>query len=64
MYDLDLYVYAPDGSEVGHSATSCNNVEIVDFTSAQAGAYKIKVKKYGSSLTETVNYGVSWLEVS
>lgn len=64
LQDLDLYIYDPNNAQIGYSCVSNNNVEIVDFTATQAGTYKIKVKKYGSSLTETVNYGISWLEVS
>lgn len=64
LQDLDLFVYDSNGTEVGRSVTYYNNVEIVDFTSSQAGTYKIKVRKHMLGLTETVTYGLSWMEVS
>ena len=64
LQDLDLYVYDSNGTEVGRSVTYYNNVEIVDFTSSQAGTYKIKVQKYIFPLTETITYGLSWMAVA
>lgn len=64
LQDIDLKVFAPDGTIVASSATSYNNVENVEFTSTQAGTYTIKVYKYTSLINdqEPVECGVSWLE--
>lgn len=64
IQDLDLWVYAPDGSLVGNSTTLYNNIEIVEFTSSQAGIYKIKIMKTTNSYNEPVTYGISWMEAN
>jgi hypothetical protein len=61
--DLNLAVYAPDGSLVsgGYSASWDNNYELVDFTAPQTGQYSIGV--YKASANETSNYvGVAWVK--
>lgn len=63
LQDLDLRVYAPDGTLAAWSITYYNNVENVEFIASQAGAYTIKINKIVNSYTESVQYGISWMEV-
>ncbi len=58
--NLDLHLYAPDGSEVGCSTTSVNNVEIIDFTPSKTGKYKIEIKNADQSIATTAKYAVAW----
>ena len=64
LQDIDLWVYAPNGSLVGSSLTLYNNVENIEFTSAQTGTYTIKVKKTTNTYTTPVTFGVAWMEAN
>ena len=44
--DLDMSVYAPDGSYVSGSASWDNSYEIVEFTAPATGTYSAKVNAY------------------
>lgn len=46
--DFDLYVYAPDGSEVGRS-TGTTRQETVSRAVSQTGTYRIRVSSYAGS---------------
>ncbi|MDE7122547.1 MAG: S8 family serine peptidase [Oscillospiraceae bacterium] len=60
--NLNLVIYAPDGTLIRSSSSANNSVEIAEFTAPTAGTYTIRVYKYGSALTENVKYGLSWIE--
>ncbi|MDE5884208.1 MAG: S8 family serine peptidase [Oscillospiraceae bacterium] len=60
--NLNLVIYAPDGTLIRSSSSTNNSVEIAEFTAPTAGTYTIRVYKYGSALTENVKYGLSWIE--
>jgi len=47
--DLDLQIISPSGSAVASSASWDNTYEIVDFTPAVSGTYKLRVNKYRCS---------------
>nr|MDD6336581.1 S8 family serine peptidase [bacterium] len=51
LSDLDLHVYAPDGTLVAYSQQGSGNVEIVQFNPTVSGTYTIKV--YRASGTES-----------
>ena len=57
--DLDLYVYAPNGSLVGSSTTSYSNYEIVQFQPSQTGTYTIKITRNGSSTSTKEHVGIA-----
>ncbi len=58
--NLNLYVYAPNGTLVKSSTNLYNNVEICEFNAPQTGTYTIEVTSLGS-LSENVKFGVSWM---
>ena len=58
--NLNLRIYAPNGMMVAQSTSLHNNVEICEFTANPVGNYTIEVIS-PNSLSETVNYGVSWM---
>lgn len=64
LQDLDLWVYAPNGSLVGNSLLLYNSVENVEFVSTQTGTYTIKIAKTVNSYTDLVPYGISWMEAN
>lgn len=43
--DLNLQIVAPSGAVVASSTSLCNSYEIVDFTPAAAGTYRVRVVK-------------------
>ena len=57
--DLDLYVYAPNGSLVGSSSTTYSNYEIVQFQPSQTGTYTIKITRNGSSTSTKEHVGIA-----
>lgn len=57
--NLNLYVYAPDGSLVGSSTTSYSNYEIVQFVPSQTGTYTIKITRTGSSTSAQETVGIA-----
>ncbi len=60
LTNLNLKVYAPDGSLVASSTTTYSNYEIVQFTPAQTGTYTIKILKAtsGTTIEEVVGIAV------
>lgn len=46
--DLDLRVYAPNGSLVGGSYSWDNSFEYVNFTPSQSGYYTVKINRYAN----------------
>ncbi|MBQ9544175.1 MAG: S8 family serine peptidase [Clostridia bacterium] len=59
LNNLDLKVYLPNGTEIAHSTTTYNNLEIVDFPVNTAGTYTIKIERVGT-VDGTIYYGVAW----
>ncbi len=59
LNNLDLKIYAPNGTLVGQSTTTNNNVEIVDFVPSQTGTYTIRIERIGTAYG-TIYYGVAW----
>lgn len=57
--DLDLKVYAPDGTLVGSSTTTHSNFEIVQFTTPATGTYSIQITKHGTGSTLRENVGIA-----
>lgn len=57
--DLDLRVYAPDGTLVGSSTTTHSNFEIVQFTTPATGTYSIQITKHGTGSTLRENVGIA-----
>lgn len=57
--NLNLYVYAPDGSLVGSSWTTNSNYEIVQFIPQQTGTYTIKITRTGSSTSTQETVGIA-----
>ena len=57
--DLDLKVYAPDGTLVGSSTTSHSNYEIVQFNTPATGTYSIQITKHGTGSTLRENVGIA-----
>lgn len=51
--DLDMRVYAPNGSLVGGSFSWDNSFEYVNFTPSQSGYYTIKVNRYANRDTSS-----------
>ncbi len=45
-YDLDLYVYAPNGSLVASSAAGASAAEAVSIPNPVAGSYRVQLKGY------------------
>lgn len=46
--DLDMRVYAPNGSLVGGSYSWDNSFEYVNFTPSQSGYYTVKINRYAN----------------
>ncbi len=57
--NLDLYVYAPNGTLVASSTTTRGNVEIVQFTPTVSGTYTIKVTR-PSGTTDKDALALAW----
>lgn len=57
--DLDLKVYAPDGTLVGSSTTTHSKFEIVQFTTPATGTYSIQITKHGTGSTLRENVGIA-----
>lgn len=57
--DLDLKVYAPDGTLVGSSTTTHSNFEIVQFNTPATGTYSIQITKHGTGSTLRENVGIA-----
>ena len=58
LANLDLYVYAPDGSCLGSSTTLYSNFEIVQFVPHVTGEYKIDIQCSGTDEEEFVGIAV------
>lgn len=58
--DLDLKVYAPNGTEVASSGTYDNTYEVVSFTAPSTGTYHLCAKKFRMDDYSTY-LGVAWL---
>ncbi len=55
--DFDLYVYDPNGNEVGKSWSANNSYEIANFHTNMSGNYKVVIDLYGSDQdTDTPTY--------
>jgi serine protease AprX len=59
LSDLDLYVYDPDGNEVGRSRSGPSNFELVEFVPQKSGYYTIKVDPYRLD-NEYETIGIAW----
>lgn len=59
LTNLDLKVYAPDGSLLRSSTTLYSNYEIVQFTPTQTGNYTIKIVKITSGTTNSEKVGIA-----
>lgn len=57
--DLDLKVYAPDGTLVGSSTTTHSNFEIVQFNTPATGTYSIQITKHGTGSSARENVGIA-----
>ena len=57
--DLDLKVYAPDGTLVGSSTTTHSNFEIVQFNTPATGTYSIQITKHGIGSSARENVGIA-----
>lgn len=57
--NLDLQVYAPNGTLVGSSSTSYANFEIVQFVPMQTGTYTIKIVRTGNSSSTKEHVGIA-----
>lgn len=57
--NLDLKVFAPDGTLVGSSTTSYSNFEIVQFYTPTTGTYSIQIIKRGTGSTLRENVGIA-----
>lgn len=51
--DLDMKVYAPNGSLVGGSYSWDNSFEYVNFTPSQSGYYTVKINRYANRDTNS-----------
>lgn len=51
--DLDMKVYAPNGSFVGGSYSWDNSFEYVNFTPSQSGYYTVKISRYANRDTSS-----------
>lgn len=51
--DLDMKVYAPNGSFVGGSYSWDNSFEYVNFTPSQSGYYTVKINRYANRDTSS-----------
>jgi hypothetical protein len=58
--DLDLRVYAPNGSLVATSSSYDNNNEFVEFTPPMTGSYTIKVRCYSAPSNFSSYFGVAF----
>lgn len=59
VYNLNIQVKDPNGTIVASSATTKNNVEVVDFVPEMTGTYSVVVTR-ADSYTDTVYYGLAW----
>lgn len=57
--NLDIEVYDPSGNKIAQSATTNNNLEIVDFTATADGDYTVKIERK-SATGSYVYYGIAW----
>lgn len=48
LTDLNLSIFAPDGSLIGYSLSSDNSYEMVEFVVNQTGTYRLVVTKFDS----------------
>lgn len=62
--NYNLYVYAPDGAQLGYSGSYDNNYELVDFVATQTGSYRIRL--YRSSADDNQEgsneVGIAWVK--
>jgi serine protease AprX len=58
LSDLDLEVYAPNGTLVASSVSAINNVELVEFTPTTTGTYTIRVVGY------TLQNDTEWISLA
>ncbi|MBO5909035.1 MAG: S8 family serine peptidase, partial [Clostridia bacterium] len=59
LADLDLLVYAPNGTLVEYAVSVYNNTEIVEFEPANTGTYRIVVRQTRQS-ERAVYFGLAW----
>lgn len=57
--NLNLKVYAPDGTQVGSSTTTKSNYEIVQFDPDQTGYYRIVISKSGTNSSTKEFVGIA-----
>ncbi|MCB0027246.1 MAG: S8/S53 family peptidase, partial [Anaerolineales bacterium] len=57
--DIDLYVYAPNGSYQTGSLSVANSYEIVEFTAATTGNYELRINDFAFNGT-TEYIGTAW----
>ena len=60
--NLDLYVYDNNNNLITSSTTVNNNVEIVEFTPATSGNYKIKISRGTTGESTDVGFAYSWYQ--
>jgi len=53
--DLDLYVYAPNGTLVSGSASWDNPYEAVSFTAPQTGTYRVAIRRFANRDTAAIS---------
>lgn len=62
LTNYDLFIYAPDGSQVAASTSSYNNYEIAEFVAGQSGQYRVRL--YRSSALDynelSNSVGMAW----
>lgn len=59
--DFDIYLYDPNGNCVASSATSYNNIEIIDTYISTSGTYTLKTVRYYSTSRE-IDIGLAWIQ--
>ena len=58
--DFNLYIYNPNGVEVGRSESLNNPYEIVDFEAHTSGTYRVSItRKYNNDLGSRLEVAVS-----
>ena len=57
--NLDLKVYAPNGSLVGSSTTLYSNYEIIEFSPSASGTYKIKIIRNSNNASPKEIVGIA-----
>ena len=64
--NYDLYVYDPNGTLVGYTASRDNNYELAEFTASETGKYKIRVyRSPEGDNNESSNYlGIAWVKTA